>query len=119
LEAAHLYERRKAKLVPRKVFIKRIIQHLVLAAALLTASLGLGIAGYMQLEGMYFADAMLNAAMILGGMGPVNELNTQAGKYFASFYALFSGIIFLVVVGIILAPVAHRILHQFHMDDND
>jgi hypothetical protein len=116
---ARVYERRKAKLVPRRIFIKRIVQHLALATVLLLASLALGVAGYMCLEGMDFADAVLNAAMILGGMGPVNELHTVSAKYFASFYALFSGIVFLVVVGIILAPVAHRVLHQFHMDDVD
>lgn len=114
-----MYESRKAKLVPRSVFAKRLMGHLVVATALMIVSLSLGIAGYRRFEGMSFPDAFLNAAMILGGMGPVNELRSSAGKYFAAFYALFSGVVFLVVVAIILAPVAHRILHQFHMDDTD
>jgi hypothetical protein len=85
----------------------------------LAVSLGLGILGYHGLEGLSRLDALLNAAMILGGMGPVNELTTDAGKWFASFYALFSGVIFLVVAGILIAPVAHRLLHHLHLESDD
>jgi hypothetical protein len=95
------------------------------AAALLLVGVSwlIGILGYKALEGMSWIDATLNAAMILGGMGPVDPLKTDAGKLFASFYALFSGIIFLVSVGVLVAPIFHRLLHSFHVqsgkDDDD
>ncbi len=78
-------------------------------------SLSIGVAGYRITEGFSWIDSLLNASMILGGMGPVNELMTAEGKLFASFYALFSGIIFLVAAGLIVAPVAHRIMHRLHL----
>jgi hypothetical protein len=78
----------------------------------------IGILGYRLLEEFSWIDSILNAAMILGGMGPVNPLRTDAGKLFASFYALFSGIIFLVSVGVFLTPIYHRLLHQFHLETN-
>lgn len=88
------------------------------AAALLLvgASWLLGILGYRLLEGMAWIDAVLNAAMILGGMGPVDTLHTDGGKLFASFYALYSGVVILVSVGVLLAPILHRILHHFHLE---
>jgi hypothetical protein len=76
----------------------------------------IGILGYRELEGMAWIDAILNAAMILGGMGPVDPLKTDAGKLFASFYALFSGIVFLVVASLLVAPIFHRLLHHFHLE---
>ncbi len=85
------------------------------ALLLVAVSWMIGILGYRLLEGLPWIDSTLNAAMILGGMGPVDQLHTNAGKIFASFYALFSGIIFLVSVGVLLAPIIHRLLHQFHL----
>jgi hypothetical protein len=87
------------------------------AAALLLVfiSWGIGILGYHVFEGFSWIDSTLNAAMILGGMGPVDTLHTDTGKLFASFYALFSGIVFLVAVGVLIAPILHRLLHQFHL----
>lgn len=79
-------------------------------------SLALGIVGYHLTEGLSFIDALLNASMLLGGMGPVNELHTNAGKIFASFYALFSGMLVLVVAGIVLAPLIHRMLHWMRIE---
>lgn len=76
----------------------------------------LGVLGYHFFEDIGWIDSLLNASMILGGMGPVTELKTDAGKIFASFYALFSGIVFLVTVGIIFAPIVHRFLHKLHID---
>ena len=93
-----------------------MLHHWLFASAVVIVSLGLGIAGYCITEDMAFIDALLNASMILGGMGPVNELHTPAGKIFASFYALFSGMIFLVVAGIIIAPLAHRLLHWMRLE---
>jgi len=82
-------------------------------------SLLIGVAGYHFTEGLPWLDSLLNASMILGGMGPVNELHTSGGKLFASFYALFSGIIFLASVAILLAPVAHRFLHRLHLEGKE
>ena len=79
-------------------------------------SLLLGMAGYHWLEGLAWLDSLVNASMLLGGMGPVNGIQTNAGKVFASFYALYSGIIFLIVVGIMFAPLFHRFLHRFHLE---
>jgi hypothetical protein len=84
--------------------------------AILVVSLGIGILGYHTLEGLSWTDSLLNASMLLGGMGPVETPQTEAGKIFASFYALFSGVVFLVAVGVLIAPVFHRFLHRFHLD---
>jgi len=84
---------------------------------IIAGSLGIGILGYRFLEHFNWIDALLNASMILGGMGPVGELKTTAGKIFASFYALYSGLIVLVAAGVIFAPVLHRFLHRFHLDE--
>ena len=86
---------------------------------LIGGSLALGVIGYHVLEGLSWVDALVNASMILGGMGPVNELHTTAGKLFASFYALYSGIVFLAAAGILFAPVYHRFLHSFHLEGGD
>ena len=83
---------------------------------ILVAALLLGIVGYHCTEGLSWLDSLLNASMILGGMGPVSELHTVAGKYFASFYALFSGVIFISSVAVLLGPLVHRFLHKFHLD---
>jgi hypothetical protein len=93
-----------------------MLYHWFFASAIVLVSLGIGIAGYQITEGLSFIDGLLNASMILGGMGPVNELHTNAGKVFASFYALFSGMLFLVVAGIIVAPVVHRLLHWMRIE---
>ena len=111
-----MYEHRTQELIPRSRFILRLILHASLAILIVVVSLGLGVIGYRQTEELSWIDSLLNAAMILGGMGPVNELQTVPGKLFASCYALFSGIIFLVSVGVIFAPVFHRLLHYFHLE---
>jgi hypothetical protein len=96
--------------------MRRILNHALVGFALLAVSLGIGVFGYRFIEGLSWVDALLNASMILGGMGPVNKLHSDAGKLFASFYALFSGGVFLVVVSIVMAPVAHRLLHRLHLE---
>ena len=108
-----MYEHHAKPLLSWKLFYRRVVLHWLVSVGIVALSLGIGITGYMVTEGLSFIDAMLNASMLLGGMGPVTELHTTAGKLFASFYALFSGMIFLIVAGIILAPVAHRLLHWF------
>jgi hypothetical protein len=100
----------------RKVFALRVLRNLALATGIIGVSLALGIAGYHFCAGLSWLDSLLNASMILTGMGPVNELHTTAGKLFASFYALFSGVVFLSSVAVLLAPVIHRFLHKFHLE---
>lgn len=112
-----MYEHRSKPLISRDRFIRRVTFHVLLAFGIITLSLAIGIAGYVGFEDMAFIDALLNASMLLGGMGPVGELHTTMGKLFASFYSLFSGIVFLVAAGIIVAPLIHRFLHRFHLDD--
>jgi len=112
-----MYEHKSQPLLPRRLFLIRLLRHVLFAIGVLTISLAIGMVGYHFLERMNFVDSMLNASMILGGMGPVGELKTAGGKIFASLYALFSGVIFLVVVGIIIAPLAHRLLHRLHLEE--
>lgn len=109
-----MFEHRLQKLLPRSQFYLRVFLHGLIALLIIFGSLGIGILGYRLTEGFPWIDSFLNAAMILGGMGPVNELQTISGKLFASFYSLFAGIVFLVVAGLIFAPIAHRLLHRFH-----
>jgi len=111
-----MYEHRSQPLLPRHLFIRRVAWHILVALAVILGSLFIGIAGYHFTEGLSWLDALLNASMILGGMGPVNELHTSGGKVFASFYSLFSGIIFLVTAAILVAPIAHRFLHRLHLE---
>jgi hypothetical protein len=87
-------------------------------ARALTA-LGIGVLGYHHFGGLAWLDALENASMILGGMGPVSEMRSEAGKLFASAYALFSGLVFIGIMGIVLAPVAHRVLHAFHLEEDE
>jgi hypothetical protein len=93
-----------------------MLRSLALALGIIGISLGLGIFGYHFCAGLSWLDALLNASMILTGMGPVNELHTTWGKLFASFYALFSGVVFITSVAVMLAPMVHRFLHKFHFD---
>lgn len=108
-----MYERQSQPLLPRRQFFARLLKHFSLSVLLLIAALGIGVLGYRNLE------ALLNTAMILGGMGPVNPIESIAGKWFASLLAPFSGIVFLVVAGVVIAPVAHRILHRLHLQEAD
>jgi hypothetical protein len=114
-----MYEHRKRPILAHVEFAKRMLLHGVASFVLMFVSLGIGVLGYHFLGGFGWVDSLLNASMILGGMGPVDPLHNDAAKIFASFYALFSGVIFLVVVGIILAPMAHRILHYLHLEEDE
>lgn len=113
-----MFEHHRQPLLPRRAFLFRLGRFAGAALLLVGVSWLIGILGYRALEGMAWIDATLNAAMILGGMGPVDSLHTDAGKLFASFYALFSGIVFLVAVGVLIAPILHRLLHQFHLAED-
>jgi hypothetical protein len=110
-----MYEHHKKPLASRKVFARRLALNGLIGLALLGFSLGIGMLGYHFLEDLSWIDSLLNASMILGGMGPVDPMKTNAGKIFASFYAIYSGVILLASVGILIAPIFHRFLHRFHL----
>jgi hypothetical protein len=110
------FEHKSEPLAAHHTFVLRLVAHVGVALAVVGVGLGIGILGYRTTEHLSWLDAALNAAMILGGMGPVNELHTSAGKIFAIFYSLFSGIMFLVAVGVMIAPAAHRLLHRLHLE---
>jgi hypothetical protein len=111
-----MYEPRKHKPIPTQAFASRLAKHLAAALGLLGASLLAGMLGYMEFENLSVVDAFLNAAMLLGGMGPVNAPITTPGKVFAGVYALYAGLVFIVTAALILSPIAHRVLHKFHWD---
>jgi len=112
-----MFEHHRQPLLPRSAFLWRVVRYGGAALGIVIGSLGMGMAGYHIFEGLDWIDAFVNASMILGGMGPVTELHTVPGKLFAGFYALYSGIIFLLVAGVVLAPIIHRFLHHFHLND--
>jgi len=111
-----MYETRRHRPLPRPHFMRRLLLHFAAATGLAAGSLLLGMSGYVYFEALGWRDAFLNAAMLLGGMGPVEAPQTPGGKVFAGLYALYAGLVFLVVAGIIFAPVVHRLLHKFHWD---
>ncbi len=113
-----MYEPRGAPPVARRVFLWRLAAHFGISSGVVVASLAAGMAGYIYFERLPWRDAFLNAAMLLGGMGPVDAPATAGGKLFAGLFALYAGLIFLVVTAITLAPVAHRLLHRFHWEDD-
>jgi len=112
-----MYESKLRPPIPRVHFIRRLLGHFAAAMALLGASLLAGMAGYSYFEHLSWRDAFLNSAMLLGGMGPVDAPQTAGGKLFAGLYALYAGLVFLVVLAIIFTPFIHRLLHTFHWDE--
>ncbi|HEY1663878.1 MAG TPA: hypothetical protein VGI03_15780 [Verrucomicrobiae bacterium] len=111
-----MFEHRTQTLLPREQFYRRVRNCALLSAGILVVALGIGMTGYHCFENLNWVDAFVNAAMILSGMGPVSQLNTDGGKIFAGCYALFSGLVFITATSILLAPVAHRALHKFHLE---
>ena len=111
----HLEAKRQPLLSPQ-AFARRFVRFALLAVGIIAVSLAIGIAGYHYFEHLSWSDSLLNASMILGGMGPVDRPQTLDGKLFASFYALFAGIVFLISVGVLLAPILHRFMHRFHLE---
>jgi hypothetical protein len=114
-----MYERRRSPVAPLPVFLRRLAGHFAAASALVAGSLGIGMAGYHHYEHLGWRDAFLNASMLLGGMGPVETPSTPGGKVFAGCYALYAGLVFLVVVSVMFAPLLHRMLHEFHWEAKD
>jgi hypothetical protein len=111
-----MYERRGQPLLDRRGFARRLMRHMSLSASVLLIALGIGVLGYRLVAGLTWVDAVLNASMILGGMGPVDPILSTGGKLFAAAYALFSGVVFLVAAGVFVAPLLHRVLHHFHLE---
>ena len=111
-----MFERRHQPLVSRRVFVRRVANSTTVAFSLILAALGVGVLGYHALADLPWVDAILNASMILGGMGPVDPLHSSAAKLFAAWYALFSGLLFIAIAGILFAPIVHRIMHRFHLE---
>jgi hypothetical protein len=114
-----MFEHKAEPLASRAMFVRRMGACFGLSLAMIAVSLGIGVCGYHRIAGLAWIDALLNASMILGGMGPVDRLTTSGSKLFASAYAIFSGLMFISVMGVILAPVIHRVIHKFHLADED
>ena len=114
-----MFEHRTQPLATPAEFTQRMLRYSLITAGVILFSLFIGMLGYHFLESLSWTDSLLNASMILGGMGPVNALRTSAGKIFASFYALYSGIILLASVGVLATPLFHRFLHRFHLELED
>ncbi len=110
------FERRNQKLAPFSVFARRMFSAISLGFVVVAVVLFIGISGYHWLAGFNWVDSFLEASMILGGMGPINPLKTDGAKIFAACYALFSGLVFIGLMGIILTPIVHRMLHKFHVE---
>jgi len=113
-----MYESRHKPPLPRARFARRLLAHSAMGVGLIVASLALGMWGYVSFEHLSWIDAFLNAAMLMGGMGPVNAPQTEAGKLFAGFYALYAGLVFIVTAALLISPVLHRMLHRFHWDES-
>lgn len=114
-----IFEHKSQPILPFRQFLFRVLRYFLFAMLLILISLGIGIVGYHHYADISWIDSMLNASMILTGMGPVNEMTTNGAKIFASVYALFSGIVFLSTVAVFFAPIAHRLLHLLHVKEND
>jgi len=114
-----MFESKHRKLASTATFVRRLLFSLAFVIMVTAVALSIGVLGYHHLGRLGWIDALLNASMILGGMGPVDALHTDAAKIFASLYALFSGVVFIGVMAILLAPVVHRGLHLFHLDEKN
>ena len=111
-----MFEHYREPLIPRRHFVLRLFRHLIIALVLVLVALALGAFGYHYTENLPWIDSVLNASMILTGMGPVNQMQSNMGKLFATFYALFSGVVFLTLAAVLFAPALHRFLHKFHLE---
>lgn len=112
-----MYEHKSLPLAPTRVYYKRVAKNFSIAISVIFICLCIGIVGYHYTANIGWLDSLHNASMILSGMGPVATIETVGGKWFSSFYALFSGVIFITNIGIIIAPIAHRFIHRFHIEE--
>jgi hypothetical protein len=114
-----MFEHRSSPLLPRKAFIRRMRRSILISTGIAAVTLAVGMCGYRFLENMPWPDAFANSSMILAGMGPLGNLNTNGGKIFAGCYALFCGLIFVTIITILIAPLFHRALHKFHCETSE
>lgn len=112
-----MYESRYKPPISARRFFQRLMGHLAIVFGLLSISLAIGMVGYVMLENLSWIDAFLNSAMLLGGMGPVNPPQTTPGKLFAGLYALYAGLVFIVIAALVFTPILHRLMHHFHWDE--
>jgi hypothetical protein len=113
-----MYEKKGDKLLTWPRFLRRLALSALVASGIVVLAMAAGVAGYHCIAGLNWVDAILNASMILAGMGPVDTMQGTASKLFASAYALFSGVVFLSAVAVVVAPIFHRVLHKFHLDSD-
>jgi hypothetical protein len=113
-----MYEKKNQPLAPKSTYFMRLRKTTGLGLLAIAVAMFIGMLGYHHFEKMSWVDAFVNAAMILSGMGPMGTLSTAAGKIFAGFYALFSGLLFILIIGLIFAPIFHRFFHKFHLDSS-
>ena len=113
-----IYESRHQRLLSRAQFVRRVIGHFAIGSGAIAVALAIGVGGYHWIAGFKWVDSFLNASMILGGMGPVGDLPNNASKIFAGLYALFSGLFFIAMLGLLLAPFLHRLAHRLHIDED-
>ena len=111
--------RKNKNILPRREFYRRVVRYTLFTLLLLSISLGIGISGYHFIGGLYWIDSLYNASLILTGMGPVDVMKTDSAKVFASFYAIFSGVVFLSTVAIFFSPFAHRLMHLLRVDQDE
>ena len=113
------FEHKRQALLPRRKYLRRVLRSAAIAGVMILVVLTIGVAGYHWFAGLGWLDSLVNASMILGGMGPVDPIRTDAGKWFVSIYALFSGVAFLTSVGVFFAPTLHRLMHHFHLETDE
>ena len=113
-----MFEKRHEGVIPVSMFARRMAMFVAMALLLIAIALCIGVLGYHYIAGLSFVDSILNASMILTGMGPVDTLTSTAAKLFASGYAIFSGLVFITIIGVVLTPLVHRLLHRFHVDEH-
>jgi hypothetical protein len=114
-----MYEKKAHSLAPKNIYYKRLLNSFMIAVGFLSFSLVLGLLGYHYIGELPWIDSLVNASMILGGMGPVDVIKNNSGKVFTSIYAIYSGVSFLTAFSILIAPAFHRLLHKFHLGDDD
>jgi hypothetical protein len=113
------YEHHSRRPISRAAFARRMLRHGLLAVFMTLASIVIGMAGYVYFEDLPWRDAFLNTAMLMGGMGPVDSPKTDGGKMFAGLFALYAGLVFLLVASVVMAPVLHRVMHHFHWAEKE
>jgi hypothetical protein len=114
-----MYEGHRQPILPRPKFVRRVVLHVSMALLTVVMALAIGTIGYHSFGKLGWVDAILNASMILGGMGPIADLTSTPAKLFAAAYALFSGLLFIGILGVVLAPFAHRLMHSLHVDTSE